>query len=674
MFKYVHDKSPSFRHEVYGEALVATILLSAVLFAPNLPADDLGVTDLSLDQLANAEVISAAKKPQALSETAAAVFIISREMIRRTGASTIPELLRMVPGVAVGQIDNNRWAVGIRGFNDRLNRRLLVLVDGRPVYDQTVSGTYWEMISVPLEEIERIEVIRGPGGALWGANAINGVINILTRKATDTVGGVVSAGGGDTEQAFAAAHYGFTTGNNAYTRVQAQMRRVDSSHLTNGMDAHDGADIANAGLRMDWAATTHDNLMFEANGFDTSVDQRSAHIQLTSPYIETRDDTMRGKGDNALAHWTHQFDQLGVSDLQAFYDHTRHTELVYGIENHTADIELGHRLRFNRWQELSGSLNYRVIRSDIYGENLTTQHGTDTFSVSSISLSDETDLFSDSVKLTLGAKWERYEMVGSNIQPDIRISWQTTDSLSLWAAANRAVHTPSRTDLDVELLASVSPWPFPPPSLLTIYIIGNPDLKPELMDSYEAGSRWLAGNSLSFDLSLFDNHYHDFIATQFGAPYVDPDNGTLRFDAYPDNFDQAHVRGGELAIQWLPTEWWSLNLNISRITIDVDPVRLPSQQQGFEHNVPAKQVSLQNRFSFGSDWTVDIWERYRSEISNGSTRLPLRRDLDIDLAWHINDRLKLILAGKNLTHNRDPDFFGGSRIPRSALASIRYEW
>ncbi|MBI2380240.1 MAG: TonB-dependent receptor [Gammaproteobacteria bacterium] len=639
---------------------------------------DQNPTELSLDELANAQVTTAARKAQPLSKTSAAVYVISRETIRDSGATSIPELLRRVPGVQVQQLDASKWAVSIRGFNSRLNNKLLVLIDGRPVYDHTLSGVYWEAVALPLDEIERIEVIRGPGGALWGANAVNGVINIITRPATDTLGGLVRAGVGRVEKGFATARHGMALGENAFGRIYLRARNRDESERVSGGEADDDWEQQAGGFHLDWQLSADDTLSLQGDSYDLKADQSSLRIQLDPPARIPSHDATHFYGQNLLGRWVHRDRGAGEWTVQVFQDSTHHSELVYGVDSDTFDLDAQHRLALSPGQELTWGLGYRRIQSAISGPNLTTVRGDEPFDVTSLFVSDQLSFWDDALQLTLGVKWEDHELVGETVQPNIRVNRAVNEDWSLWAAWGKAVRTPARSELDVALLALSLPSGRPSPALLGFYITGNPGLEPERMKASELGLRWLASDKLSIDLALFQNRYEDLVVSTLGPQFVDPAQGILRQDFFPTNTGEATAQGLELALHWLPLDWWSLSLNYARISLRAD---LPtasqeaSQEASLEGGTPREQAWLQNSFQLAEDWELALILRHRDGLSSSTRSLPSRTDLELNLGWQAAEQLHLGLSGRNLSDNDEPDVLGGQiRIERSLYLTARYEF
>ena len=302
-------------------------------------------TELSIEDLMNLEVTTVSKKAQKLSDTAAAVFVITQSDIQRSGATSIPEALRMAPGVEVARIDASKWAVTVRGFNGRFANKLLVLMDGRTLYTPTFSGVFWHMQDTLLEDIDRIEVIRGPGASLWGANAVNGVINIITKKAGDSQGSYLSAGGGTEERVFAAGRYGGHLDNNLSYRMYAKYFDRDNAVDAAGDDTADHWDGLCGGFRMDWEATAHDTMTLQGDIFDGEDGETLTTASLDPPYSITSDEENGYFGGNLLGRWMHRFSNTSETVLQLYYDGLERTSEILDVYQNTFDIDFQHRFQ-----------------------------------------------------------------------------------------------------------------------------------------------------------------------------------------------------------------------------------------------------------------------------------------------------------------------------------------
>ena len=330
------------------------------------------ITEFSVEDLLNVEVTSVSKRTQSQSDAAAAVFVITNEDLRRSGVTNIPDALRMVPGLNVARIDANKWAVTARGFNGRFANKLLVLVDGRTVYTPAFSGVYWESVDLPLRDIDRIEVIRGPGATLWGANAVNGVINILTKHAADTQGGWVSLAGGNFERAALGARYGAALGEATYGRAYLKGCKRDEFEHSTGSPAGDEWDTQRFGFRVDSQPRTGDGVTVQGDFYRDRLSQTVLLPSLTSPYSETVADRAEASGANLLGRWRHTSSPRSEYTLQVYHDRFERDELIVRETRQTTDLELQHQLLVGEKQDIVWGLGYRHTRDEFRNSSVAT--------------------------------------------------------------------------------------------------------------------------------------------------------------------------------------------------------------------------------------------------------------------------------------------------------------
>ncbi|WP_269719594.1 TonB-dependent receptor plug domain-containing protein [Desulforapulum autotrophicum] len=415
-------------------------------------ANTTDLTQFSIEQLMEVQVTSVAKKSQGLSDSAAAIFVITNEDLRRSGVTNIPDALRMVPGMNVARIDSNKWAVNSRGFNGRFSAQLLVMIDGRSVYTPTFSGVYWEVNDVLLEDVDRIEVIRGPGATLWGANAVNGVINIITKSAKETQGGFVSAGAGNVEKTMAGFRYGGTTGKDITWRIYAkQNSRGAFEHLSGG-DGNDDWKTTRTGFRMDSDLTARDNLTVQGDVYQGEINQDLFLISPTTPdsFMDTFPVETSVSGGNLLSRWERTLSSTSDLSLQVYYDTSRRTEDWINEDRDNVDIDFQHRFAPGARHEIIWGARYRYTQDDF-----STSDKIDTAIVQldsdsrcdqlySAFIRDEILFLDNRLHLTLGSKFEHNDYSGFEIQPSARVMWSMNPSHKFWGAVSRAVRTPSK--------------------------------------------------------------------------------------------------------------------------------------------------------------------------------------------------------------------------------------
>jgi iron complex outermembrane receptor protein len=621
------------------------------------------ILELSLEDILNIEITSVSKKAQSLSEAPAAIFVITNDDLRRSGVTNIPDALRMVPGLNVARIDSNKWAVTSRGFNGRFANKLLVLIDGRSVYAPSFSGVYWEVQDTLLEDVERIEVIRGPGATLWGANAVNGVINIITRHAADTQGGLVALGAGSKERGFAGVRYGAVLGEGTYGRIYAKGFRRDEFVHTAGDDANDDWDMLRSGFRVDSRLSGRNALTLQGDVYQGNIDQTIDLATLTPPYSQRVEDEADVSGWNMVARWQHTLSSTSEFTIQAYYDRTDRDEAFAREVRDTFDIDFQHRFAAGEWQDIIWGLGYRYTRDD-FTESLIMTIDPDNSSDELLSafLQDEITLLEDRLWLTLGSKFEHNDYTGFEIQPNARLLWAPHPKHKIWAAVSRAVRTPSRAEYDIRLLNEVippsspdNPSPFP----IVLTIVGDSNYDSEELLAYELGYRVVPAKSLSLDVTAFYNDYDNLrnnIADEAsfqGTHVVQP----LPFD----NKWKGEIYGIELAAAWQAADWWRLDIAYSylRTRIDASNEREDNPQVQVS---PRHQVSLRSAMNLRKDLDMDLWLRYVDDVKAINARaasvyeIDSYLTLDARLAWRPIKDLEFSLVGQNLLDDKHPEY------------------
>ena len=638
------------RHLVLtGIGLVAGLSAAFVVQAAQISAmlpDDL--TEMSLEALMNIEITSVAKKPQKKSEAAAAIFVITNTDLRRWGVTNIPEALRRVPGLQVARIDANKWAITARGFNSRFANKLLVLVDGRSIYTPLFAGVYWEANEVMLEDVERIEVIRGPGGTLWGANAVNGVINIITKSAADTQGNVITAGAGNEEKGFTEARHGGETSGGKHYRVYGKYRSVDSGGPINtGVlppAAHDDSRIAQTGFRMDWNNDAKDSYTLQGDYYEGTGGQQLLIATSAVPLVDDADYS----GGNLSGRWTRQTGDKSSLTFQAYYDYVSRDSAVLYEDRHTVDIEVEHHAVLKDIHDVVWGLNFRHISDD-----------TDPTLISSLSpasrnvnlysgfLQDEISFWDDKAKFTLGTKFEHNDFTGYEIQPSVRFAWITDAGNTLWAAASRATRTPARGEHDITL-ALIPPLPAPPP----LTISGSDRYDSETLAAYELGYRFTPGDNMSVDLTAFYNKYNDLRTTEISTP-VPPLAGVF------DNKLEGHTYGIEIDAHWRINERLDINANYSWLDVDLDLVKgsMDIISKSAENASPQHQANIWLASDLGNRLELDTGVRYAGSLKTfGFSKTDSYVAVDARLGWSPRQGVDLSLVGQNLFDSAHPEF------------------
>ena len=365
----------------------------------------------------------------------------------------------MAPGVEVARIDANKWAVSVRGFNSRFANKLLVLMDGRSVYSPLFSGVWWDVQDTMLEDIDRIEVIRGPGATLWGANAVNGVINIITKKAGETQGGLIAAGGGTEEKGFGAVRYGLKLDEGADLRVYAKYFNRDRSVTSTGAEAADEWDALRTGFRLDHGPSGQNNFTLQGDYYAGNAGTTYDVASITPPYLNTFQKKSESAGGNIIGRWKHTFMNDSEFSLQAYYDRSDRKDLFAAGVVDIADVDLQYRVKWFGGQELVVGSGYRYTRDDIANDNQlrTADPASRSDQLLSAFIQDDITLIDNRLHWVIGSKFEHNGYTGFEVQPNTRLIWTPSNIQSVWGAVSRSVRTPSRGETDIQANYTVIP-------------------------------------------------------------------------------------------------------------------------------------------------------------------------------------------------------------------------
>ena len=628
--------------------------LVAMACHPAVAEDDLLLTlgdaddpfQLDLDDIASfdVEVTSVSKKAQKLSDSAAAIFVISNDDIRRSGATSIPEALRMAPGVNVARISANQWAITTRGLNGRFANKLLVLLDGRSVYIPSFSGVYWEQLDTLMADIERIEIIRGPGATLWGANAVNGIINIITKHGADVTGSLASFGGGDEEKAFASLRYATSFGDASHGRFYLKTRNHDDFKQVSGGRAKDDWDITQSGFRIDTQLDAVNLIQLQGDVYKTNISQKQRIPSLTPPlFTDTVDDNTNAWGGNLLGKWQHADFSVQIS-----YDKFSRDEAALREIRDTFDLDFQTRFNLFSQHEIITGVGYRYTRDKFTNSfNIAFDPDERSDSLYSTFIQDEITLIDKTLWLTLGTKLEHNDFTGFEYQPSARIIWAPSDDHRLWAAVSRALRTPSRTDQD-SILRTIAIPPVP----LFVTTSGSTDFDSEILIAWEAGYRFIPNKTLSFDLALFYHEYDEVRGLGQGAVTIQ--DGLLTLPLTFNNELGGRTYGWELSSIWQVYEKWRLDLTYSYLEVNI------ATTNQFEDTIvslgPRNQASLRSQFDVTMDIDLDFWFRYVDEVQAGGNIIDDYFTMDVHLAWRPNKTVELTLVGQNLLDSKQPEF------------------
>ena len=627
--------------------------------ANELSARELG--DLSLDELMNETVTSVSKKEESLFDAAAAVSVLSNDDLRRSGVTTVADALRLVPGMDVGSVNASQWSVSARGFNTLYANKLLVLVDGRAVYTPLFAGVYWDLQQAMLADLDRIEVIRGPGATVWGANAVNGVINIVSRKAQDTQGGLLQVGGGNVQEATAGARYGGRIGEHTHYRAFASYQSHADFPLSNGQDAGDRWEGGQAGFRIDHELQAGSLLTWQAGATRSDLDAGTAD----------------GSNVNTVGRWTRQWSDGSSLELQGYYDHSHRDEPSRGRNTaDTADLSLQHGFRLSQRNELIWGLGYRHIEGTVEQTNpaIAVRDGSHQQDVFSGFVQNEFTWIPDRLNLTAGVKLERNDFTGVELQPSLRASFKPDPRQTLWSAVSRAVRTPSVIEGGDQLAIAIgAPFTGPDGGLYVPTLVGNPDLGPEVLWAYELGYRIRPAERLSIDLASFYNRYSHLIS--YGAVRrLTPGTPVGAAEVPFDNSLSGETYGAETSVSYAATDHWRLTTTYSWLVMNLEGPAGPNRDNT-ERASPRNQASLRSSYDFARRGSVDAQLRYVDAIQS----VPAYLTADLRLSYRLLDRLECALVGQNLFDPRHPEqatqFFAiSSEVPRGIYGTIAWSF
>jgi len=635
-------------------------------------------TQISLEELLQIEVISLTKRPESRTTAAAAVYVITPDDIRLSGVTSLPEALRLAPGVQVARIDANKWAIGVRGFASRLSRSLLVLIDGRSVYSPLFAGVYWEVQDTLLEDVDRIEVIRGPGGTIWGANAVNGVINIITKKAQETQGGLLVGGGGSEEQGFGGVRYGGKIGSDLFYRVYGKVFNRDAAFHSHAPDFDDWR-MGQAGFRLDWDGPHGNTLTFQGDIYTGEAGQRTVVTTFAPPFRSTVDADADLDGGNLLGRWQQVFSTTSDLSVQLYYDYTYRREPTFRESRNTFDLDVQHRFHISwPWpQELRVGLGYRLTSDD------TTAVPTIVFTPSSRTdqlfsafVQDEIRVVGEQLRLIIGSKFEHNDYSGFEIQPSLRLVWTLAPQHTLWGAVTRAVRTPSRVEEDLTLTGLLEPQT---PTFGRV--IGSDAFESEKLLAYELGYRLQPTPRLFLDVTAFYNRYHDLLSLEPETPFIEsmPTPAHVVVPLLIRNGIHGESYGVELAADWQPFDWWRvsgvyayLHLNLTRDQGSLDT----STGDSIEGSSPTHQFSLRSFMILPGHVDFDLVWRYVDSLPSQDISSYLT--LDVRLGWRPLPSLTVAVVGQNLLTDHHAEFGGGSSEPteieRSVYGKVVWRW
>lgn len=602
--------------------------------------------DLNLDDLLNIQVTSVSKKPQKVSKSAAAIFVITNQDIKKSGVTSIPEALRMAPGIDVARIDNNEWAISARGFNGRFANKLLVLIDGRTVYTPFFSGVNWDVQDTLLEDIDRIEVIRGPGASLWGANAVNGVINIISKTAAQTQGGYVMAGGGSMEKVFGGFRYGGQLNESIHYRLYSKYFERESDENWR---------MGQGGARVDWDVSKVDKFTVQGDIYQGKTGDVVNEPSITPPYNTLVRNQSKLVGGNILFRWNKQLKPDEAIALQIYYDYTEKDAYEIRQEHSTFDIDFQHTLSLNANNNLTWGAGYRFINADAKSTFLVTPTPiqTDTH-LFNLFVQNDWELIDDELTLTLGSKIEHNDYSGFEIQPNARMIWTPTSDQSVWLSISRAVRTSSRAEQGGVINQQTIP---PSPASLNrpvlVTLTGSIDDASEKVMAYELGYRIKPVDELSLDIAAFYNIYDNLRNFQPGTAQFAGTHFVQPLFLHTDMSGESY--GAEFALSWKALDNLKIDATYSYIQMQLHAENGDSNlSENAEKQTPHHKASIRSSLNILSSLDWDIWLRYVDNVPD--FQIPSYVTLDTRLAWQPIKSLNLSITGQNLLDNQHPEF------------------
>jgi iron complex outermembrane receptor protein len=621
------------------------------------------IASLDIEDLARIKVTSVARRPELYREAAAAVSVITREDIRRSGAGSLPEAIRLAPGLQTARLGTRDWAVSARGFNDQTTNKLLVLIDGRAVYSPFFAGVFWDVQQVALGDVERIEVIRGPGATLWGANAVNGVINVITRPATETRGGTVSLLGGTAEEWMASARYGLALGHSGALRLYGRGIREPTVDLADGSESPEDWTLGQGGFRADWVGERR-SFTLQGDAYYGEGDERYRLVTEAPPNVGVFDLEAENHGFNLLGRVTGRAGARSDYVIQAYYDEAvRNQPGFYGrVAVRTADLDLQYHIPIGTRHDVLVGGGYRRVSDDITGSFILRfdppSRGTDLFTGF---IQDQIALVPDRFSLILGTKIEHNGYTGFEVQPNVRSVWQVQAGHSIWAAVSRSVRSPSRADVDVVATGAVlpgSPRTF-------IQAQGTEDFRTEELVAYELGYRATPHSRVSFDLALYYNDYQHLRSVVPQPPELS--DTLIVLPLHIRNDFQGHSWGGEASVTLRLARAWRVRANYSLLKIEVEP--RSDAPSGAVTDVlpglnPTHQASLWSSFDLPHGIEADLIGRYVSDLDAPVAPISDYLTADAKVTWRIRPGFRFGLVGKDLLQRRHAEF----RPPQGVVA------
>lgn len=640
---------------------------------PSADAPDLAA--LSIEQLTQVEVTSVGRKDQKLSQVAAAVFVITAEDIRRSGVANVPELLRMVPGIQVAQIAANIWAISSRGFNGRGANEMLVMVDGRSIYNSLFAGTFWDQNQVPLDQIERIEVIRGAGATMWGSNAVDGVISIVTKKSKETKGTLLTAEAGNTNLPDAGIRFGGQAGEGLQYRMDAGFGEHPGLLAANGASAWDRWNSGHGGFRLDWQASERDSLSFDGGAYQGGGNE-TYNTLFPLPAVLSAVAPFNFSGGSFMGRWQHKFKGSEIA-IEAYYDRENRAEVIARGGLNTTDFDFQHHIPLGRRNDFIWGAGYR-FRADHSVEDSVVSNFNETL-LSSFA-QDELVLVPDRLTLTLGARIQDYRTtVGRNfdLQPQVRLLWALSKRRSFWGAVSRAVRSPSQVERDIDLQFD---RPAENGLSTTGALLGNSSILSEVVVAYETGYRQQIGRNVTLDLALFFDQRSRMMVIAVQTPYLVFSPGpSLVIPLQYVNGMQGTTRGAELAATWKPLRNWRLQTAYTRedANLGAIPGYTLTESPIWYWRTPRNDLDFRSGWDITRRWSIDSSFSWVSRLP--SYPVPHYTRVDLRIARKIGEGGEISAGVRNLFDKEhfefvSEDYIVSSYVPRDAYVKLMWRF
>jgi iron complex outermembrane receptor protein len=636
---------------------------------------------LNIEELLNVEVTSVGKKEQTLSDTAAAVFVITAEDIKQSGVTSIPEALRMAPGIEVARINSNKWSISSRGFNSRFANKLLVMIDGRTVYTPLFSGVFWEVQDTVLEDVERIEVIRGPGATLWGSNAVNGVINVITKNAINTQGTMAVLGAGSYEKGFTTLRHGGKISTNSYGRIYFKGNKRGNFERLNGGLANDDWSMLQSGGRIDTQINSQDQLTIQGDFYQGKVQENISAPILTVPYTLYSNDTTDTSGGNILGRWEHTESLSSDYTLQAYYDYTSRDDAFNKITHHTIDLDFKHRFSFQDRHEIVWGAGYRYIDGQYkLSPGSTLNPDNESEQLYNFFIQDEISLINNTLWLTLGSKFEHNDFTNWEIQPSARIFWNVNNQHKLWSAVSHAVRTPSRYQYNSSILigtlkAKEEPNTSDFPAAYSL--VGSKNVRSEEVTTYEIGYRVIPSNRFSVDMTVFYSEYDNLQDFSFGQASLE--NNIILNPLNLNNEQSGYTSGFEVASRWQSSAKMNWELSYNYLNQNLNSIN----DDEYQSHSPHQNVSLRNNIDLSDTVEMNFWLKYTGKFDSRLYQEVVTIDayttLDFRLAWQLSRQMNLSLVGQNLLESQHLEYLESAvseaiEIERSVYIKLRLDY